>query len=60
MGSVKAVTVWAFISREKRRGREGVEIEGEGKRETGESGVALKESLDTDSLVNWLPQRGRG
>lgn len=39
---------------------EGVEIEGEGKREAGEGGVVPKESLDTEGLVNRLPQRERG
>lgn len=34
--AVKAATVWAFISPEKRRG--GEKIEGEGKRETGSEG----------------------
>lgn len=50
--AVKAVTVWAFISPEKRRGEK---IEGESKRELMGGGVP-KESLDTDDLVNWHPQ----
>lgn len=54
--AVKALTVWAFISPEKRRGR----ID-RGKRASGIWGLGgTKESLDTDSLVSWSPQRGVG
>lgn len=38
--AVKAATVWAFISPEKRRG--GEKIEGEGKRETQGEGESTK------------------
>lgn len=52
---VKAATVWAFISVERRRGAKREKEQARGR----QRGV-VEESLDTDSLVKQQPQRARG